>query len=87
MNNVQVPIELTPDISALFDDTDEKLAAYAQVGLALMLYVEGKVSIGAAVQLSKTTRYKFEQLIQNFHPAATEEEIVQVNADVAKLMK
>jgi predicted HTH domain antitoxin len=60
MNDITIPVNVSPDILVTLNETEEELKSHFQVAVAMMLFQEGKLTIGKAIQLSGLTRYEFE---------------------------
>lgn len=66
MKPLTIPVKVSPDILVALNETEQELQSRFQSGIALMLFQEGKLTIGKAIQMSGLTRYEFEKrLVQN----------------------
>lgn len=63
MKTISIPVDISEDIMIALNETEQELKVHFQAGIAMMLFKEGKLSIGKAIQLSGLTRYEFEKLL------------------------
>jgi predicted HTH domain antitoxin len=85
MKNITIPVDISPDIMIALNESEQELKNHFQVGIAMMLFQEGKLTIGKAIQLSGLTRFEFEKsLIKNNIPVSNQS-IEQVMSDLDKL--
>jgi len=63
MKNITIPVNVSPDIMIARNETEQELKAHFQVGVAMILFQEGKLTIGKAIQLSGLTRFEFEKML------------------------
>ncbi len=85
MKNIVIPIDISPDIMIALNETEKDLKNHFQVGIAMMLFQEGKLTLGKATQLSGQTRYEFEKsLVKNNIPVSNPS-YEQVISDINKL--
>lgn len=85
MKNVSIPVDISSDIMLLLNESEQDLKNYFQLGIAIMLFREGKLTLGKAIQLSGLTRYEFEKNLikRNIPIIATDTE--QVFSDLNKM--
>ena len=67
------------------NESEQELKNHFQVALAMMLFQEGKLTIGKATQLSGLTRYAFEKALAKNNISISNPSFEQVMADVEKL--
>ncbi len=80
-----IPINIPSDILVTLNQTAEELKKHFQVRIAIMLFQEGKLTLGKAIQLSRLSRFEFEQaLVKNKIPIANLN-VEQILMDVEKL--
>ena len=85
MRNITIPIDVSPDLLVVLNETEQEMKLHFQIAIAIMLFNEGKLTIGKAIQLSGLTRYEFEkQLAKNKIPVSQLDEN-QIMSDFAKL--
>jgi predicted HTH domain antitoxin len=85
MKNITIPVEVPSDLLVTLNETEKELKYHFQVAIAIMLFQEGKLTIGKAIQLSGLNRFEFEKaLTKNKIPISRlfEDEIL---SDVEKL--
>ena len=85
MKNITIPVDISPDIMIALNESEQELKNHFQVGIAMMLFQEGKLTLGKAIQLSGLTRFEFEKsLVKNNMPIYNQS-IEQVISDMDKL--
>lgn len=85
MKNITIPVNISPDIMVALNETEQELKRYFQTGIAIMLFQEGKLTIGKAIQLSGLTRYEFEKALAKKNIPISNPTIDQVFSDMDKL--
>ena len=83
MENVIIPIPA--DIMIVLNQTEQELKDQFQVSIAIMLFQQGKLTLGKAIQLSGLSRFEFEQALVKQKISVSNLSLDQINADVAKL--
>ena len=67
------------------NESEKELKSHFQTATAMMLFKEGKLTIGKAIQLSGLTRYEFEKaLAKNKIPVSLLDENI-IKSDIEKL--
>lgn len=61
MKNISIPVNISPEIMLSLNENEQELKNYFQVSIAIVLFQEGKLTIGKAIQLSGLSRYEFEK--------------------------
>ncbi len=61
VQNIVIPVNVSSEIMVALNETKQELKNYFQIGIAIMLFQEEKLTIGKAVQLSGVSRYEFEK--------------------------
>ena len=85
MKNITIPVDLPYDILVALNESETELKSHFQTATALMLFQEGKLTIGKAIQLSGLSRFEFEKaLAKNKIPVSFLDES-QILADAEKL--
>ncbi|CAD5277705.1 MULTISPECIES: UPF0175 family protein [Imperialibacter] len=87
MKNVTIPVEIPSDIMLALNESEEELKDHLQVAVAIMLFHEGKLTIGKAIQLSGLTRYEFEKSLAKSNLPVSNPSIEQVMADLETIKK
>lgn len=85
MKSITIPVEIPADIMIALNESEQELKNHFQVALAMMLFQEGKLTIGKATQLSGLTRYTFEKALAKNNIPVSNPSFEQVMADVEKL--
>jgi len=85
VKNITIPVNISPDIMFALNETEQELKCYFQTGIAIMLFQEGKLTIGKAIQLSGLTRYEFEKALAKKNIPISNPTIDQVFSDMDKL--
>lgn len=63
MRNITIPVEIPSDMFVALNESEQELKSYFQTATAMMLFQEGKLTIGKAIQLSGLTRFEFEKAL------------------------
>jgi predicted HTH domain antitoxin len=85
MKSISIPVEITPDIMIALNATEQELKNHFQVGIAMMLFQEGKLTIGKAIQFSGLTRFEFEKALAKNNIPISNQSFDQVFSDMKKL--
>ncbi|MBX3164115.1 MAG: UPF0175 family protein [Bacteroidetes bacterium] len=85
MNNIVIPVNVTPDILIALNENEQELKNHFQVSIAIMLFQEGKLTFGKAVQLSGLTRYEFEKALAKNNVPVSNPSVQQIMSDLNKL--
>ena len=67
------------------NESEQELKNHFQVAVAMVLFQEGKLTLGKAIQLSGLTRYEFEKVLAKNSIPISNLSFEQVMADVEKL--
>lgn len=63
MKNITIPVDIPSDMLVALNESEQELKSYFQTATAMMLFQEGKLTIGKAIQLSGLTRFEFEKAL------------------------
>ena len=63
MRNITIPVDIPSDMLVALNESEQELKSYFQTATAMMLFQEGKLTIGKAIQLSGLTRFEFEKAL------------------------
>jgi len=85
MKTLTIPVNVSPNILVALNETEQELQGRFQSRIAVMLFQEGKLTIGKAVQLSGLTRYEFEKLLVQNNIAAPHQNADEIFRDLNKL--
>jgi predicted HTH domain antitoxin len=85
MKNITIPVDISPEIMIALNENEQDLKHYFQIGIAIMLFQEGKLTIGKAIQLSGLTRFEFEKALAKKNIPVSNPGIDQIFSDMEKL--
>jgi predicted HTH domain antitoxin len=87
MKSIIIPVDIPSDMLIALNETEQELKNHFQVAIALMLFQEGKLTFGKAIQLSRLTRFEFEKSLAKNKISVSDLNIEQIMSDVDKLGK
>lgn len=87
MKNITIPINIPSDILVALNESEQELKIHFQTSIAIMLFQEGKLTLGKAVQLSGLSRFEFEKVLVKNKIPIYDLDLNQINSDVNKLGK
>lgn len=87
MKNITIPINIPSDILVALNESEQELKIHFQTSIAIMLFQEGKLTLGKAVQLSGLSRFEFEKVLAKNKIPIYDHDLNQINSDVNKLGK
>ncbi len=82
MKNVTVPVDVPADVLVALNESEQELKIHFQTGIAMMLFREGKLTLGKAIQLAGVSRFEFEKSLAKSKISVSDLSIEQVMADV-----
>lgn len=85
MKNITIPIEVSSDFLVALNESEQELKSQFQTAIAMMLFQEGKLTMGKAIQLSGLTRFEFEKALAKNKIPVSIIDFDQIMADVEKL--
>ncbi len=85
MKNITIPIDIPSDLLITLNESEQELKTHFQSAIALMLFHEGKLTFGKAVQLSGLTRFEFEKILAKNKIPVSRLDTDQIMGDVEKL--
>ncbi len=85
MQNVTIPLNVSSEIMLALNESEQDLKTYFQKGIAVMLFQEGKLTIGKAIQLSGLSRYEFEKELFKRNIPISNPSLGEVFSDAEKL--
>lgn len=85
MKSITIPVDIPSDILIALNESEKELKYHFQVGIAMMLFLEGKLTLGKAIQMSGLTRFEFEKSLAKNNISVSELNIEQIMSDVDKL--
>ncbi len=84
-NIITIPVDVSPEIMITLNESEQELKDHFQIGIAIMLFEEGKLTIGKAIQMSGLTRYEFEKKLAKKNIPISNPSVEQVFSDMQKL--
>ena len=85
MKNITIPVDIPSDILIALNETEQELKHHFQLAIAVMLFHEGKLTLGKAIQLSGLSRFEFEKSLAKNKIPVSDLNIEQIMSDVDKL--
>lgn len=85
MKSITIPLDIPSDIMISLNETESELKNHFQVAIAMMLYYEGKLTLGKAIQLSGISRFEFEKSLLKNNIPISNLSFNQVLEDIEKL--
>ena len=85
MKNITIPVDIPSDMLIALNESEQELKCHFQVAIAMMLFQEGKLTLGKAIQLSGLTRFEFEKSLAKNKIPVSDLNIEQIMSDVDKL--
>ena len=85
MKSVTIPIEIPSDLFIALNESKQEIKVHIQVATALMLFQEGKLTLGKAIQLSGLKRDEFEKFLSRNKISVSKLDVMQIMSDVEKL--
>ncbi len=85
MKTISIPVDIPSDLLIALNESEQELKAHLQTSMAIMLFQEGKLTIGKAIQLSGLSRFEFEKALAKNKIPISDLSIEQIHSDVEKL--
>lgn len=85
MKNITIPVDIPSDMLVALNESEQELKSYFQTATAMMLFQEGKLTIGKAIQLSGLTRFEFEKALAKSKIPVSILDTDQIMSDAEKL--
>ncbi len=85
MRTISIPVDIPSDLLIALNESEQELKSHFQASIALMLFHEGKLTFGKAVQLSGLTRYEFEKALAKSKIPVSRLDEDQIISDARKL--
>ncbi len=85
MQNVTIPLNVSSEVMLALNESEQELKSYFQKGIAVMLFQEGKLTLGKSIQLSGLSRYEFEKELFKRNIPISEPSLSEVFSDAEKL--
>ena len=85
MKNITIPVEIPSDLFIALNESEQELKSHFQTSIAIMLFQEGKLSIGKAIQLSGISRIEFEKALAKNKIPVSQLNLNEIINDVDKM--
>ncbi len=85
MKNITIPVNIPYNLMITLNESEQELKSHFQTAIAIMLFQEGKLTIGKAIQLSGLSRYEFEKSLAKNKIPLSKIDIDLINSDLNKL--
>ena len=85
MKNISISVDVPSDILIALNESEQELKDHFQVAVAMMLFQEGKLTLGKAIQLSGLTRFEFEKKKKKNKIPVSHLSVEQIMSDADKL--
>jgi len=85
MKTITIPVDVPSDVMIALNKSELELKCHFQIAIAMMLFQEGKLTIGKAIQLSGLTRFEFEKILAKNKIPVSDLKREQIMLDVEKL--
>ena len=85
MKNISISVDVPSDILIALNESEQELKDHFQVAVAMMLFQEGKLTLGKAIQLSGLTRFEFEKSLSKNKIPVSNLSVEQIMSDAGKL--
>jgi len=85
MKIITIPVDIPSDMLIALNESEQELKYHFQVAIAMMLFQEGKLTLGKAIQLSGLTRFEFEKSLAKNNIPISDLNIEQIMSDVDKM--
>ena len=85
MKKITIPVDIPSDMLITLNESEQELKSHFQVAIAMMLFQEGKLTLGKAIQLSGLSRFEFEKSLDKNKIPVSELNVGQIMSDVDKL--
>lgn len=87
MKNITISIEIPSDLMIVLNESEQEIKSHFQASIAMMLFKEGKLTLGKAIQLSGLTRFEFEKLLAKNKIPISELKVDQIFDDFEKIQE
>ena len=85
MKNISISVDVPSDILIALNESEQELKDHFQVAVAMMLFQEGKLTLGKAIQLCGLTRFEFEKSLAKNKIPVSHLSVEQIMSDADKL--
>ena len=85
MKTITIPLNIPKDLFITLNESEQELKTHFQTAIAIMLFQDGKLTIGKATQLSGLSRFEFEKALAKSKIPVSQLNIDEILSDVNKL--
>ncbi|MCF8304115.1 MAG: UPF0175 family protein [Bacteroidales bacterium] len=85
MKNINITLDIPSDLLITLNKSEQEIKVHFKTAIAMVLFQEGKLTIGKATQLSGLSRYEFEKVLAKNKIPVSKIELDQVLADFNKI--
>ena len=85
MENISISIDIPSDLIIALNESENELKSHFQTAIAMMLFQEGKLTLGKAIQVSGLSRFEFEKALSKNQIPISDLGIDQIMGDVDKM--
>ena len=85
MRNITIPVDIPSDLFVALNESEQEIKSHFQIATAIMLFKDGKLTIGKATQLSGLTRFEFEKALAKNKIPVSNLDTNQIFADSQKI--
>jgi len=85
MKTITIPLNIPKDLFITLNESEQELKTHFQTAIAIMLFQDGKLTIGKATQLSELSRFEFEKALAKSKIPVSQLNIDEILSDVNKL--
>lgn len=85
MRTITIPVDIPSDLLVVLNESEQEIKSHFQLAIAIMLFQEGKLTIGKAIQLSGLNRSEFEKALAKNKIPVSELDLEQIMSDSKKL--
>jgi predicted HTH domain antitoxin len=85
MKSITVPITVPSDILVSLNQSEQELKSSFQAAIAMLLFKDGRLTLGKAIQFSGLARFEFEKLLGKNNISISLLDLEQIYSDLKKL--
>ncbi len=85
MGTITISVDIPSDLMVVLNESEEELKSHFQTAIAMMLFQEGKLTLGKAIQFSGLSRFEFEKELAKYKLPLLDADPNEVMSDVEKM--
>lgn len=85
MGNIIIPISIPSEVMLTLNTSEQELQSHVRTSFAVMLFKEGKTTLGKAIQISGLSRELFEGVLAKNRISISDLDYEQIQEDINKL--